>query len=188
MKFLEYSGLQRLSEWIKKILPPYNGQDEEDSYLAANKSWKEIKPLSDSEVDLIIEKLTNPFSISQAAGLTWEDIYPVGALYLSYMSTSPAKLFGGSWMQITNVVLRAANDVDTGGSDTTTLVVDNLPPIRYWTSRMASGFTQDTNVGSGTFLIAKGGDYGFIPATGGSSAPLNNLPAYQDIYCWRRTA
>ena len=36
-------------------------------------------------------------------------IYPVGAVYISFVSTSPATLFGGTWEQITNRFLYCAN-------------------------------------------------------------------------------
>jgi hypothetical protein len=51
-------------------------------------------------------------------------VYPVGAIYLSTVSTSPATLFGGSWTQIQNRFLVAAGSSygagSTGGSETHT--------------------------------------------------------------------
>ncbi len=44
----------------------------------------------------------------------------MGTVLIRYDSTSPAKIYGGSWTQITGRFLRAANDVQTGGSDTHT--------------------------------------------------------------------
>ena len=41
------------------------------------------------------------------------DIYPVGALYLSTVATSPATLFGGVWERIQGKFLLAASDVVT---------------------------------------------------------------------------
>ncbi len=48
--------------------------------------------------------------------LAWKKVYPVGAVYISYVSTSPASLFGGTWVQITGRFPRFANDVATGGT------------------------------------------------------------------------
>lgn len=43
-------------------------------------------------------------SVMYKNGSSWQDLmlqaYPVGAIYLSYTSTSPASLFGGSWNRI----------------------------------------------------------------------------------------
>ncbi len=42
--------------------------------------------------------------------------YPVGCIYQSAVSTSPAELFGGSWTQITDVFLLAAGGGYSGGA------------------------------------------------------------------------
>ena len=57
--------------------------------------------------------------------------YPVGAYYVSSSSTSPATLFGGTWVQIQNRFILAAGSSysvgATGGSATVKLTTDNLP-------------------------------------------------------------
>ena len=57
--------------------------------------------------------------------------YPVGAYYISSSSTSPATLFGGTWVQIQNRMIMAAGSSysvgATGGSATKTLTTNNLP-------------------------------------------------------------
>ena len=57
--------------------------------------------------------------------------YPVGAYYISSNSTSPATLFGGTWVQIQNRMIMAAGSSysvgATGGSATKTLTTNNLP-------------------------------------------------------------
>lgn len=52
----------------------------------------------------------------------WEKVYPVGAIYLSTVNTSPATLFGGKWEQITSGYLRAGTSytTKTDGSNTAT--------------------------------------------------------------------
>jgi trimeric autotransporter adhesin len=37
-------------------------------------------------------------------------VYPVGAIYQSTSSTSPAEMFGGTWVQVTGKFLKASND------------------------------------------------------------------------------
>lgn len=148
--------------------------------------------------------------------------YPVGALYISYNSTSPASRFGGTWTQITGRFLRAANDVATGGADTVTLTSAQLPshthtfsggnpytsaavqwPVnaggttkRYIIFRPSGAamydslFAQGTSAGS-TTAAASGTNFslstGGVGATGSGTAH-SNMPAYQDVYVWRRTA
>lgn len=69
-------------------------------------------------------------------GDTWSDlvldlVYPVGSLYMSINSTSPAILFGGSWAAIENRMIIGASTTyavgNTGGSATTTISNANLP-------------------------------------------------------------
>ena len=74
-------------------------------------------------------------SIKYKNGDSWTEIncidlgaYPVGSVYMSYDSTSPASIFSGtSWTQITGYYLRAANDNNTGGSSSFTIGSANLP-------------------------------------------------------------
>lgn len=59
------------------------------------------------------------------------DAYPVGAYYISSEPTSPATLFGGTWVRVENRMILAAGSSytagSTGGSATKTLSVANMP-------------------------------------------------------------
>lgn len=79
--------------------------------------------------------------------------YPVGAIYSSANSTSPASLFGGSWTQITNAALRGATWVGYSGSDTHALSVNEMPKHNHQ-SHVA--FTTDLGHSA----------YGLTPASG----------------------
>ncbi len=47
--------------------------------------------------------------------------YPVGALYLSWSSTSPASLFGGTWQRLSGgYIYGCVSDSGTSGSGTNT--------------------------------------------------------------------
>lgn len=46
----------------------------------------------------------------------WETIYPVGSIYMSVNSTSPASLFGGTWVAIQEKFLLGAGSTHTAGS------------------------------------------------------------------------
>lgn len=66
------------------------------------------------------------------SGKTLFDIvYPVGAIYMSVSSTSPATLFGGTWERIENRFLLAAGSSytagKTGGAKTVTLTEAQIP-------------------------------------------------------------
>ena len=114
--------------------------------------------------------------------------YPVGAYYISESATSPASLFGGTWTQVTGRFLRAANDTATGGSDTHTLTTAQLPKNKAYSSANvngSAGFSDALYTGAFT----QGSEYAYLNLTymgGGQSH--NNMPAYKDVYVWRRTA
>lgn len=70
------------------------------------------------------------------------DAYPVGAYYISSVSTSPATLFGGTWVRVQNRMIIAAGSSytagNTGGSSTKTLTVNNIPSHNHSCSTTGS--------------------------------------------------
>jgi microcystin-dependent protein len=84
-------------------------------------------------------------------GVTHEDVYPVGSVYLSVLATSPADLFGlGTWQRIGEG--RALVGVDegdpdfdtpeeTGGAKTVTLATADMPAHAHVQNAHAHGLT-----------------------------------------------
>ena len=123
------------------------------------------------------------------------DAYPVGAIYLSYVATSPASLFGGSWTQLTNRFLLGVGSHpvgDMGGTETVTLTEANLPSHTHLVTyaRETGGTASwDTASGIGRYQADDGGA-SFTVATGatGSGNGFSTMPPYLAVYMWRRTA
>lgn len=135
-------------------------------------------------------------------------IYPVGSIYMSVNSTSPATIFGGTWEQIEDTFLLSAGSTytagDTGGEATHQLVANELPKIsgsftmRRWSTGGAgtaaqnfSGvFTDSTQTGSANPIAAgsTAGNYQKISMTFGNDQAHNNMPPYLVVYVWKRTA
>lgn len=115
--------------------------------------------------------------------------YPVGSVYIAYTSTSPASRFGGTWTQITNKVLRAANNVDTGGSDSVTLTTAQMPSHSHVLTgvRTLDNSASTTEGHSLTYTKNRTTTDRESGNTGGGESH-SNLPAYQNLYVWRRTA
>ena len=100
-------------------------------------------------------------------------VYPVGSIYHTTDSTSPATRFGGTWSAITSQFLIGADDAysagSTGGEATHTLSVSEMP---------------SHNHGMGYVAYDKGhwgtdGDDGANPgAANGDSTPFANGPRY----------
>ena len=117
-------------------------------------------------------------------------VYPVGSLYMSVNSTSPATLFGGTWIQIKDKFLLSAGDNytagNTGGEATHTLTTDEIPSHSHRTKWKTGSQTASSSViaweGSSTSW-----QYVSTEATGGGQAH-NNMPPYLVVYVWKRTA
>lgn len=138
-------------------------------------------------------------------GITLDDVYPVGSVYISVDSTSPATLFGGTWVEFGAgkvMVGRDASDADfdtaeeTGGEKTHTLTVTEMPSHNH---SVAASHRHTVGVGTGadTSAARAGGPQsttfysGYasitINSTGGDGAH-NNLQPYIVVYMWKRTA
>lgn len=116
-------------------------------------------------------------------------IYPKGSYYFSNASTNPASLFGGGWTAITGRFPYMNAGTSTGGSNTHTLTVAQMPrhthepqvlyanaPAQNAGAQMAEWNYGHSNVN----LLTVG-------YTGGGQAH-NNMPAYKEIYAWYRTS
>lgn len=133
-------------------------------------------------------------------GVSIDDVYPVGAIYISYNATSPAELFGGKWVQIRDRFLLAVgyNYVGgaTGGSATVTLTANQIPRhthaagannVKYLTIDN-SGSSWKIPITSGSVSGDSYGGAGFTTNTAstGGSQSHDNMPPYLAVYIWRR--
>lgn len=136
--------------------------------------------------------------VSQAVKDNWKTIYPVGSIYVSVSSTSPASLFGGSWEQIKDRFLLAAGSTygagTTGGEAAHKLTVNEMPAHSHTYTKGGRALTigvknyAETTSGftSGGVLwsnIPKASDY--LTDTGGGAAH-SNMPPYLAAYMWKR--
>ena len=130
--------------------------------------------------------------------ISQQSIPPVGAVYTSYTSTSPASIWGGSWTELKGVFPYFNHGTTASGSNSHTHTLN-------------SGFTKLNSSGSQIFYESKGGvaqwatnwfvgdtfhtSYGSTSGMntngtglGGTTDTSLNMPAYQTLYAWRRTA
>ena len=121
------------------------------------------------------------------------DSYPVGAIFISTSSTSPAEKFGGTWKQLERRFLLGACTAypagSWGGTEDVTLTVAQIPThthtyIRqpYLTSELTSGGVvyAERSTTAGEFVVPNTGETG-----GGGSH--TNMPPYLSVYMWERT-
>lgn len=74
-----------------------------------------LKKPDQSDTASILDINNNMDLIDAAVKDMWKAIYPVGALYLSTVNTSPQTLFGGTWVQIKDKFLLSAGDTYSAG-------------------------------------------------------------------------
>ena len=128
--------------------------------------------------------------------------YPVGAIFISTDSTSPATLFGGTWERIKDTFLLAAGDTysagATGGEAVHTLTVDEMPSHSHYQKRFwgESGGVEATKAYAHGAEFRKDKAYQYPNEstideatfdTGGGQSH-NNMPPYLAVYVWKRTA
>lgn len=131
-------------------------------------------------------------------------LYPVGAVYISENSTSPASLFGGTWEQLKDRFLLGAGDIyaagGTGGEAEHTLTTPEIAEHEH------PGLHYDSPTGGPISLYTPDGSYpeafalsytqranGDAPtkiytAKAGGSEPHNNMPPYLAVYMWKRVS
>lgn len=146
-----------------------------------------------------------------------DSIYPVGSIYMSVESTSPATLFGGTWSQLQNRFLLGAGSSytagNTGGAATVTLTTAQMPAHTHtftgtaashthtlknkkttWGSSGSSNVVIDSTSSSYSSLVNVTNvnstsitPKGTNSSTGGGGSH-NNMPPYLVVYMWKRTA
>lgn len=134
-------------------------------------------------------------------GISLEDVYPVGAIYMSAAATNPGTLFGfGTWEQIKDVFLLAAGDTyaagATGGEATHSLSQAEMPAHYhtifagnpsgpYYTAAIGFPAIMESN---GTPVTKSWGAEMCRTADKGDGEAHNNMPPYLAVYVWKRTA
>lgn len=139
---------------------------------------------------------TGKVTISATSQSVLNYVYPVGSIYMSVNSTSPATLFGGVWTKIKDRFLLAAGDSysagNTGGEARHTLTVNEMPSHSH---KVSSGYESSYDHPDRLFYARLDGRYQssaygstqFIENTGGGEAH-NNMPPYLVVHMWRRTS
>ena len=129
-------------------------------------------------------------------------VYPVGSIYISYDSTNPGTLFGGTWEVFGKGQTLVGIDTSqtefntvgkTGGEKTHTLTIDEMPSHNhdsgsdikngYWMyggsldqlAGFTAGVTNNTWARFERSVVSQGGDKAH-----------NNLQPYITVYMWKR--
>lgn len=145
-------------------------------------------------------------SQSDSSGIDILDVYPVGSIYMNATSsTSPATLFGGIWLRITERFLFGASlstssdyQVGTVGGEKTHKLTEKEMPIHdhnpimnttEWTildiDLYHANNSDIESTGTGRRLIQRASSSS--KKRGGGQAH-NNMPPYCCVYMWQRVS
>lgn len=124
-------------------------------------------------------------AVREAIGHNWEDVYPVGSIYMSVNAVNPSTMFGGTWEQIKDRFLLAAGNSYTNGStggaathtptgnvDSHVLTVNEIPGHTHSVTGTASSGSnpQEIPYGDNWEATAAGGYRAYSPT--GSTTSL----------------
>ena len=134
-------------------------------------------------------------AIAEAKLAAW----PIGSIYMSVNSTSPANLFGGTWERISDTFLLAASISypagSTGGESTHKLTQSELPTYSLLVDNGINVIHSKTGSYADAYVQTQSSGWG-IPnwesktvtvSSGGLGAAHNNMPPYLSVWIWKRT-
>ena len=128
-------------------------------------------------------------NVTVKAGSSFQTIcpFPVGYIYQSYNSTSPANIYGGSWTSITGRFLYCDDNISIGGENQHTLTIGEMPAHNHGFKYSSSdGVEQPATIAVYGWKVPGWSSRYMIEHEGNGQAH-NNMPAYQSCYAWRRT-
>ena len=125
--------------------------------------------------------------------------WPIGSVFLSVVSTSPATLLGGgTWSQIAGgrmLVGQTAGDADfdtaeeTGGAKTHTLTTAEIPSHTHVLRSQTATTGSATSYEHGTLDTSSAeAEATEVTDPAGGGGAHNNMPPYLVVYIWKRTA
>lgn len=154
----------------------------------------------DSDGNLIVNSLTTSISSSNT---NFDEIYPIGSIYMNVNNTNPATLFGGTWEQIKDKFLLASGDIyqngSTGGNSNHSHTLSNgyamlqlkndYSNLCYNEKTISSSWTLTNYLANiNNTKYSGGGSTNKAISLGGTTDNINNMPPYLAIYIWKRTA
>ena len=161
-----------------------------------NRAYTEDNYVTDSEtvtasidaLDIQVKDNTDAIAAMLSA------VYPIGCVYTSVVSTSPATLFGmGTWVELGAGRVLVGIDAgqtefdtveETGGEKTSSALIAHTHPMTYTANASAFGAAK----AQATMPSATGTEWNAMTGSTGSGSSFPILPPYIVVYRWKRTA
>lgn len=141
----------------------------------------------------------------QSGGITLDDVYPVGSIYMSVNNVNPSTLFGGTWTKIEGRFLLASGELpltpttfieftngSTGGELEHTLTLNEIPSHNHSANLDIRFLKNAATASSSNHVTGWSNHYDTrVPnasANKGGGKAHNNMPPYLVVNVWKRTA
>lgn len=126
-------------------------------------------------------------------------IYPIGSVYITFNTISPANSVGGTWELLQNVFLYSSADAagTTGGEKTHLLTIDEMPSHQHgifhpivvpWKNYIHTVWNHMQGTVSGPDVYGEANANVVKTSNTGNSKAHNNMPPYITVHIYRRTA
>lgn len=203
-RFITDGAGQELSAQLDNIAAQLNGGETSEvtsgAYASKDFMSEETGRAIATKLGGIVEALSdyavNKEKIADFSITLLQNIYPVGSIYMSVVSSSPASFLGGTWEQIEDRFLLAAGSTytagTTGGEATHALTVNELPSHNHGFDNYYRVLGGNADLNSG--MLMSGSDVYFVNASNvaskytGDGYAHNNMPPYLAVYTWQRIA
>lgn len=170
-----------------------DGVLETDVHVALYDEPDDPQPIPPVTTDRIADGAVTADKLDKASII--DIIYPVGSIYMSINSVSPATFLGGTWAAVEDTFLLGASNTyaagSTGGEVAHTLTVQEMPSHTHsWNGYRSMDHDAGDAVRQAISAQRFNNDptqSGTINNTGGGQAH-NNMPPYLAVYIWKRTA
>ena len=143
----------------------------------------------DENGNLVVNSIS--YNDTTQQNINFDQIYPVGSIYMSAIEVNPTTLFGGIWNKLENRFLLGASSKytigSTGGEETHKLTVNEIPSHNH-----SIGFDRDGAYNSSGLVYSvhdsgvNGANASAPTSNTGGSKEHNNMPPYLAVYMWQR--
>lgn len=193
-------GLGKVAEVVNAVDVGWNMQ------MNSHRIMGLADPVDDGDAvskKFLEEYIENLVPDEEETGTILDQVWPVGSIYISATSTSPASLFGGEWSQIEDMFLLAAGSKysfgSTGGEATHVLTEDEMPSHYHdfcysddgWNSELPAYMGRDGRYSDSSYLgvsnaVDEFDSYEVSTSDVGGGAAHNNMPPYLAVNVWMR--